>query len=847
MLPALRRLRRTPGFAAAAIVTLALGIGANTAVFAIVNALVFRAPTVLRLDDVHAVSLVDRVRPDPVKPGTVPPPSRADRYRTFEAFRQFELAPPAPIAAAVAITSARLTVRSTGRAERVQGEAITGSYGSVFTIGAGAGRMLEPPDEIGALPNVVISDRLWRDWFNGDRTIVGRATLTLVTSSYSERSEQPSKQRMVTVVGVAPRGYRGLMGSLGNVDVWLPLSVWRTLEPYERPAAYANVLTGQIFVRAEPATRREAIETAFVRGLNGGIPDSDAKLLAVRATPAVNIVSFDALRSGGLVILSLASLILVAACANVANMLYARGATRASEVAVRVSLGAAPSSIFRLFLAETIVIAGAAAALGLALSVAALRLTGIASGQAFAPRLAMRNPLVSLRADLSIDWHVVLYAMGAGTFAALVVGGATAWRASRVPPLATLASAGAPAGLTPRGRRTRLALVSIQVTAALLLVMGTGLFLWRAIALFERRALYETSSITAARFDLALMGYTPAQGRAFYARLLHDVAQLPGVEAAALTDGLPGYGYVTSGLFQLVPEKTGVPGTLDTSRRVSGSYAGVSEGFLDTLGLPLVSGRPLRPNDRFGGPEVAVICQSAAARLFPGEDPIGRRFMFGSEGVWRTVVGVSADPMRSRSDTTWSCESCVAFVPWDQRYRSEMIVMVKSSSPRGQADALRAAAAAIDPEMAVLEAAPIDDSLLALLRPVRAAATLLASLGLLAVVIAALGVYGVVSFLVSARTREFGIRLALGATPRRVIKMVLDDAIHLMLVGLLPGVLLVSLGSRLLSWRVTDFMPNDVATWIIAPLAIFAAGVVAGYIPARRASRVDPVIALRDH
>jgi putative ABC transport system permease protein len=861
---AARQLRRTPGFTVIAVVTLALGIGASTAVFAFVNALVFRPIGSAKIDDVYIPFSAGRP-PMRTNPGASQPAEVRPRPLTTTDFRAFLASPPAAVAAVTALGTSDVTIRMPGRAQRVRAEGIAGDYRAVFGLTVQAGRFVDAGDDAGALANVVVSDRLWRRWFGGDRSGVGRATITV--------NNQP-----LTIVGVTPAGYGGHGGTAwSGIDVWMPLSVWRAmslerqrasleqaiarqpalegqrnlqsqrnLESLRNLDAQRDVMSGQIYLRARPGTATPAVAAAFEALYSPTFPDGNPNRGGVRVIAIRDLMAGDSRIAMGRVIVGLGALVLIAACANLANLLYARGAKRAGEVAVRLSLGGRPVDIFRLFVAETTILSGVATAIGLTLAAAALQLTGAGSTSLAGPRSSRSRPDL-MNSEITPDVETLLFALAAGSLVALGVGFLTAWRASRVPPLQTLAAAGVPGGVTPRSRRWRVALVAVQVTAAVLLMIGTGLYVRRAAESLTQTVRFDTAGITAARIDLSLHAYTETRGRAFYQEVLNRVRALPGVESATLTDGLPGYAYVSERRpnFLIISEPTALQ-TITTARRVTAAYAGVADGFFEALGVRLLRGRALQPADRYGAPLVAVVCESLAARLWPGEEPIGKRLMFGNEGHWRTVVGLSSDPIVSSKDTPYGCASCVAFVPWDQRYAPQMLIMARSARPAALVEPMTAAVRAVDAEVAIQEAAPLDDSLLAWVRPERAEAALMGSLGVLALVIASLGVYGVVSFLVSSRTREFGIRLALGATPRRVVGMVLDHALHLMLVGLLPGVLIASLGSRILENRIRDLMPNDIPTWIVVPLLVLVVGLVAGYIPARRASRIDPTVALRE-
>ncbi|HUL72501.1 MAG TPA: ABC transporter permease [Vicinamibacterales bacterium] len=824
-----RLLAQQPAFCAVAVLTLALGIGASTAIFSIVNAVVFRPTSIVRTDDLYYVSI--QRRPDPSQPK--PPTVSRDDFVSVADFRAFAAHPPEALTGAASVWSGSATVRVPGHAQRTNAEGIDGGYAAVFGLVAEAGRMIEAADDASGAAVCVISDRMWRDWFNRDRSVLGRRTLTVNNSD-------------LTIVGVAPVGFRGLNPMWVTVDVWEPLTVLQAgmRELAGRPDLRDRLL-GQIYARARPGAPADAVRAAtqVLVSRDGG---DDPRGLRAIAVPAWASLRIDPLGAAGVGIMVLSGLVLFAACANLANMLYARGTERESEVATRLSLGASRAAVFRLFAAEAAIVSALAVVVGLALALGGLRLAGLAAGSSLLPQAAaLRGRNAVLAADLAPDLRVLAYALAAGAVTALIVGAATAWRASRIPPARILAGSSAGAVTTPASRRIREGLVALQVTVAVLLLMATGLLVVRASAIIQTKVFLDTAGVTAARVDLSLHDYNATRGRAFYDDVLARVGRLPGVEAAALTDGLPGYAYVSAPNFLLVAEK-GKTGIANQYRRITGAYAGVSGGFFETLGLTLARGRRFVPTDRYGAPLVTIVTESTASRLWPGEDALGKRLMFGSEGYWRTVVGIATDPLHKGTDSPHDCQSCLAFVPWDQRYRPEMLVMVKSKAAVTQVEPLKAAIRAVDPDVALQDVGPLDDSILAWVRPVRAATMLVLSLAGVALFIAGLGVYGVISYIVGLRTREFGIRLALGATPRRVLKMVLDHAIHLVLVGLLPGVLIAALGGQIaLISDPEQPAANALATWIVVPLLLVAVGVVAGYLPARRASRVDPNTALR--
>jgi putative ABC transport system permease protein len=812
----LRRLRRTPGFTGTAVVTLALGIAASTTVFSVANAVVFKPQRALQSNDVHSLWLFN--------------PSQRGGGQLTDVHREALSHGKLPGIGAIAGAQYRWAlVRSQLAAAELSIEVVTGDYNGVFDLRPAIGQGLDTSDAPALGPHVVISDRLWRQWYRADPSIVGKERLKI------------SGVRFL-VVGVAPPDFVGAFGA----EVWVPRSVWqftidgsRTQAPARSPGSTTSMPTFAVLTTRGDPGRLSMAATRALASSSEPPREGFAVYFTSVAEEIRQARSGD--RSLGLLIVALSSLVLFAACANLANMLYARGAQRSGEVAVRNALGGSTARVFRLFFAETALVSVTASVLGLGLTVAALHLVGASFPALRAGRFLTASP------DFTPDWMTFAYAAAAGSLAALLVGGATAWRASRIAPMRAFGSSGITASSTPRGRWLRTGLVSVQVSTAVILMLGTSLYLVEAIKGFETNLEFDFDRLATARVDLGLHDYNPTRGRSFFDRVIAQAQQLPDIEVAALATGLPGAAaFGAQSLQNLVAEDEANPGQLSTWRLLTGFQAGVSPGFLDTLALRLVRGRNFTVHDRDGAPRVVMLSESAARSLWPTADPIGKRVRLGTDPDWYTVVGIFQDAQRNRTDTSWMCSACLALYPYEQRYNGRMVLVVRSDAAGTAAEQARMVFNAVDDDVAVFDAGPAATSAYSSVTPKRALSTLVGSLGLVSLLIAALGVYGVISYSVSRRLREFGIRLALGATPRQIVKSVVDDGVHLILVGLVPGVLIASWATRLLEWRVVRLMPNDIPTWAAVPIFIMVIGLVAAYIPARRASRVNPNAALRE-
>jgi predicted permease len=557
----------------------------------------------------------------------------------------------------------------------------------------------------------------------------------------------------------------------------------------------------------------------------------------------------DRLLKTGYIILGFAALIFVAACANLGNMLFARATEREGELAVRLSLGATRWGVFNLLFSEALLICAAASVVGLAFASGVLNLFTNAF-PAFQLNYSRRVML-----DLTIDWRITGYAVAAGAVAAIVVGAGSLWRSSRVSLLARLAAASQAVVAKTEGRTLRTMLVSVQVTAAVLLLIATGMLLENTSTRMNRRVLYDTGSMVTATLELP-DDYDESRGQHFFDQLLTRARSIDGVTSAGVTDALPGGESPSprSGRVSIVAE----PSALGrTPRRLDGKWIYMSPGMVETLGLTLVKGRDFLDTDQAGTDPVVLVGETTATRLWPGEDPIGKRLHCCGTSYPRTVVGVVPDPVESLEKppalTVGEAMSesdagpgVFVYLPAAQHYHATMLVVLRSDAPRATIQPLRDAVIALDPGVPVFEAGPADATQFAWTSSERAVRLLAGALGVIALGIAVFGVYAIVSYFVSRRSREFGLRLALGSTRGQIVKLVVDYAIHIILVGLLPGVLLASVGTRYFQNELQNLHPNGLTAWVIVPILMLVAGIIAAYIPARRAARVDPYRSLKD-
>ena len=755
-----------------------------------------------------------------------------------------------------------------GRAERLQGWRVGGEYARVLAARAQVGRWidnddnaggeLDPSTRIGGISRMrvrgrlgtdvaVISDRLWREWFDGDRRVVERGTIFV--------DRQPKR-----IIGVAPPEFEP------KIDIWLPFGSRRLLtrdeleatrpkrNPFDRvvrPVEEPRQPTIDVMLRSDGRASREELSARLTAAVSLRPASSDMPKGPIRLTPRGGD---DRLLRTGYVILGFAALVFVAACANLGNMLYARATEREGDMATRLALGASQMDIFRLLFSEAVLISGAAALAGVVLAAGAVELF------ADAVPAFQTNSWTTVRLDLRLNWTIFVFAAGAGAVAALVVGAGSLWRSSRASLLARISAAGPAVIAKTEGRTLRTMLVAVQVTAAVVLLVATGLLLENSSKQLDRRLTFDTDSLVAARIELP-DNYDESRGTHYFERLLEKVRAIDGVSSAALTDALPageapaprrGPGAIIGELRQ--QPLSGMPTRLD------GAWIYTSPGFIDTLGLSLVGGRDLRALDVAGTDPVALVSTSIATRLWPGENAVGKRFTCCREAYLRTVVGVVSHPVVSKNtaqamDVSTAMENLTAgtgvghyvLLPAAQHYRPDMLLVIRSARPDMAIPRLRQIVAELDAAVPLFAAGPAHATQFVRASSERAVRTLAGTLGLVAFAISLFGVFAVVSYFVTQRSREFGLRLALGATRAQVMKLVVDHAIRMVLIGLLPGVLFASLGTRFFQAELQKLRPNGLTMWIAVPAVMLAAAIIAAWLPARRAARVDPYRTLKDN
>jgi predicted permease len=821
---ALRWLRKSPAFALVAVASLAVGIGFNTALFAIVDAILFRPLAVVdpgRLADVFTSgarsTAVERY-------GTSSYPDYVDLRAQNDVFEDL-----------IGYTPMFGPLNLGDRSRLVLGEIVTGNYFKVLGVGAAAGRPIQPEDDRPGAPRVaMISMKYWTREFGAARDAIG-GTLKIRGDVY-------------TIVGVAPRGFSGMTPVL-SPDLWVPVSASLGVEPFgmhdvvpsptgatrvERRGDRWLFMRGRLKPGKTFEQARANLELVMAR-LDGAYPATNAnRQIAVKPTSEVHLhPSLDpGVVPAALALMVVVGLVLLIACANVASMLLARASSRHKEIGIRLAIGASRARLARQLVTESLVMSAIGAAAGVLL---AWWLT----------RVVMSLPLptpVPLAFDLRIDLRVLVFTTFAAVTAGVLAGLVPAFKASK--PNVTAEMRGEMQSVGDLGQRwtIRDILVAgqIAVTAVLLVIAA---LLTRSLMASERANLgFAVEHLAVLSTDTGMAGYAADRSRQFYDEATARVRAIPGVESVALATRVPLS--VNPNRWEIwVPERhdaASQPDVIDVTR--------VSKEYFATIGVAILQGRNFTDADRPDTQRVAIVNETMARKYWPGESAIGKAFHTrGAQGPVIEIVGVSAD-----HKVTAVGEPPTPFIQMarSQQPNSYSFIIART---RGDAGALlrdmRRTLLALEPNLVFVENQTMEAELATTLFPVRVGATIVAVVGVVAMLLAAIGLYGVIAYSVSRRTREIGIRMALGARPANVLSEMMRHGFAVMGAGVAVGAFLAAGaalgGAHLITGMLYGVGPADPLSWGLAGVVLITVASLANFIPAWRAARVDPSVALR--
>ena len=799
---AARMLRKNPGFTAAAVITLALGIGANTAIFSVCNAVLFKP--LPYADPEQIVMLSERHRDG--KLGDVAPANFVDWRDASRSFSGMA-AMRAPTFASTFILSGQ------NEASRLTGGDVSSSFFSVLGVQFMLGRNFVPQEDRPGQNVAILSYATWAQRFGSDRDIVGK-TITLDNTSY-------------TVVGVLPAGFQ--FGSTAadfqarsQVDVWIPLA----LDPHKLQRGAHMLL---VIARLKPGVKLTQAQTELnVLGANLAqqYPEQD-KDIGIVAMPLADQVT-GSVRVALETLLGAVELVLLIACANVANLLLNRAAARQKEMAVRVALGASRGRLAQQLLTESLLLASLGGIAGFVLAIAAIA--------ALTPQLPAD---LSRAAGIAVDTRMLIFTAVISLVTGILFGLGPLFGRERENAGESLKQN----NRTSSGIQTRLrsALAVAQIAIAITLLIGAGLMIKSFWALVHVAPGFRSDSILTARLSLPRSRYADNGKIAAVEKVLRENLQArPGIQLAGFATYVPLSG-LENGWSFVIEGRPPLPiGTYNMS-----NYRPVSAGYFETIGIPLLRGRSFTVADTKDSPWVAIINDSMAREYWPGENPIGQRIQNSPGEKWRTVIGVVGDVLHDRLDGAPKPEM---YLPVEQSSNIESaptIVVRTTLNSSASAAELRGAISAIDTAIAVDQIETMQQLVSVSVAQPRFRTIILTGFSLLALVMASIGIYGVMNYLVIQRTREFGIRLSLGATRSDVLRLVLRRAALLIGAGTCLGLGGSALLMRLIANLLFDTTPMDPLTFAAVPILLAAVALAASYIPARRATRIDPIVALR--
>ena len=804
---ALRRLRQTPLFTAVAALSLGLGIGVNSAAFGVVSSILFRPFPAEDPDELVDVYMRD---------------SGGFEYAPMSYLDLEELRAQNDVF--VDAAGARTFIAQGGPPEAPQvllGELVSGGYFPLLGVRPAAGRLFDAGDETGPGENpvAVLGHAYWMEAYGGDPAIVGQ--------------EIRVSQRPYTVVGIAPPSFNGSFPGVRS-DLWAPLSMTDALMGASSQGQLENRGSRSIFVKARllpgvSAEQAHAAVDAISRRWSEDLPDTN--LNRFMSAVSTNRVSLNPGIDGYLyptaaLLLAVVGLVLLVACTNLAGFLLARGEERRGEIGVRLALGATRGNLLRQLLMEAMLLSLLGGIVGWIFAT-----WTIGAIQTFNPPMP-----IPMNLDLRIDGRVMAWTAGVSFLGALLFGLAPALQASRRDVAAVLRTRGETG---PGGRFSlRDAMVVAQVSLSLILLVGASLFLGSLRSAQQTDPGFYTGTAAILWPNFEMSGMSPIESRALEDRIAERLAALPGVTGIARTDRLPlGIGVQTTG--------TVVPGQPASPDREAHDidFAMASNSYFEVMNVPIVEGRVFERTEDENAPKV-IVSEAFARRFWPSENVLGKTITISN--TERAVVGVAADTkVRTIGEAPRPYLYLPDFEPTTRALGLQFVIRGVRPSPALLADAQQVFDE-LAPNVVMLEAKTMEQHLALLLYPPRAGATLLSLFGALALALASLGLYGIVSFSVSRRTREVGIRMSLGASPKGVVGLLLRSGMRLVFVGTAVGLLGALVTSRLLEGFLFQSEGPPVATWVGVPFLMAAVALGAAWLSARRAGRVSPVTALRE-
>lgn len=791
----LRMLAKNPGFTAVAVLALALGIGANSAIFSVVNTVLLRP---LPYKNPEQLVMVWDEQTHLGFPKDTPSPAN------FLDWRQQNTV----FTGMSALIESSFNLTGAGEPERLDGRRVSANFFSLLGVEPQLGRSFVPEEDKPGTRVVILSYGLWQRRFGGDPTVIGRA-INLSGQSY-------------TVVGVMPQYFPA-----GRYQLWVP-TAFPAEEAANRGAHYLEVIA-----RLKPGVtiQQAGAEMKMITArLEKQYPETNMGVGNV-VSPLHEDVVGD-IKPALLILLGAVGFVLLIACANVANLLLARAAARQKEISLRLALGASRSRLVRQFLTESVLLAVFGGGCGLLVSLATIRVL-----KKFIPQT------ISQVEAINIDSNVLIFTLLVSLATGLIFGLAPATQASSSNLNETLKEGGRDSGASVRGNRIRGLLVIAEVAVSFILLIGAGLLINSFFHLRNLDPGFRVDHLLTAKVDLSETNYPDPQRRiAFFDEVVRRIRELPGVQSAAAGGNLPltyngDSGYIAA---------EGVPDP-PPDQRIDVVYRTVGPGYLSTMGIPLVRGRDFTDQDTLDNTLTVIISEKTAKHYWPNQDPIGKRLKPGttdSDRPWRTVIGLVKDVRQNdfvaqpKMQMYWSFRQM-------QNDTANALVVRTSVDPISLATSVRNAVWAVDKDQPVSNIRSMEEIVSKAVARQRFNMLLLAIFAGLALVLAAVGIYGVMSYTVAQRTREIGIRMALGAQRGDVLKLTIGNGLKLVGTGLLIGLVAAFALTRIMASLLFGISATDPTTFLAISFVLLAVAVLASYLPALRATRVDPMLALR--
>jgi predicted permease len=801
---AARTLRASPLFLLTAVLSLAIGIGATAVIFAVADAYLFRSwPGIAEPERLVEIGRVDMAGPGPSTDAgftTFSFPNYQDYVQRQTVFQSF----------AAARSGDAVGVGDGIRAMRLMGAYVTPNYFAVLGTPMALGRAFVSEDMSLTAPATVaiISHRMWASQFGGDANILGRSLQV--------------NGRPFRIIGVAAAGFNG--HNIDATGIWMPLTAFPdgdNLRRFGRRAQQWLMGIGRLKDGVSSA-QAKADMMRIASELAREYPEDNRRHgLDVEPAAALPVDGRSPISRYLALVGALTGIVLLVACTSVGGMVLARSINRTREMSLRLALGADRMRLIRLLVAESLVIAGVGTALGLLVAWWGVVLLG-----QLAPMFRLE-----VTYNVSVDWRVTAFAVLVAVLTVIACGLLPATQATRI----DLATAMKPtSGRAPKRLRARQVLVAAQMALSMLLVVTAALL---GRSLVNANAIdpgFTIAGVDVADFDLRLGGYAPTAPRVFFEDLLARVQRLPGVESAALARVVP-----------LTREREGgrvwLPGQQGDDRAITVSRNFVSADYFRVLRLPLSHGRTFDERDRAGAPAVAIVNETMARRAWPGRDPVGQLLLHGISRRPLEVVGVVRD---AKYRTIGEDPSPFVYIPAAQTNEAVMRLLIRSNGT-SVLPQMRAMVAEIDPNLPLSGAGTLADVTAVTLLPHRLASWLAGGVALVGAFLAALGLYGLASYTVMQRTREIGVRMALGALRMQVVRVILATATRPLVIGAALGLLASSLATRLLAGMLYGVQPLDPLSFIGGAVMFMIVAVLASLVPARRAASVNPVEALR--